>query len=135
VVLLRLFTLTGETVYRQRAEGILRLFYEAARENPFAYLTLLEALELYSGEGTEIVLVGGSPSSSAFDRVIAGCYLPHLTLVRTGVDDSSPPPLARGRLTVDGQPTAYVCRHFTCSRPLVSPDELRDLLGEPRQRP
>jgi uncharacterized protein YyaL (SSP411 family) len=136
VVLLRLFILTGETVYRQRAEEILRLFYEAARANPFAYITYLEALELYLGEGTEIVVVGaGSPSSSTFDRVIAGCYLPHLTLVRAGVGDPSPPPLAQGRPAVDGRPTVYVCRRFTCSRPLVSPDELRDLLQEPPQRP
>jgi uncharacterized protein YyaL (SSP411 family) len=39
------------------------------------------------------------------------------------------PAIARERPQVDGRATAYVCRHFTCSRPVHTPDELAALLG------
>jgi uncharacterized protein YyaL (SSP411 family) len=136
IVLLRLFSLTGVEEYRRRAEEILRLFHEPARKNPFGYVTCLEALERYLGDGTEIVLVGaaGTPSFE-LERAVAESYVPHLSIVRADPDDASPPPLAQDRPAVGGRPTAYVCRHFSCSRPLTSADDLRALLREPAQRP
>jgi uncharacterized protein YyaL (SSP411 family) len=133
IVLLRLFSLSGVETYRARAEEILRLFHEPARKNPFGYVTCLEALERYTGAGTEIVLVEGTGTSPAdLERAIAECYVPHLTIVRTPTDQSPMPPLAQGRPSVGGRPTAYVCRHFSCSRPLTSAEDLRALLREPR---
>ena len=136
LVLLRLFSLTGVEAYRDRAEEILRLFHEPARKNPFGYVTCLEALERYVGGGTEIVLVGVAGTSSfELERAVADCYVPHLSIVRSAPADGAPPPLAEGRPAVGGLPTAYVCRHFSCSRPLTSADELRALLREQPQRP
>jgi len=37
-------------------------------------------------------------------------------------------PLFEGKLPVQGQPAAYVCRNRTCGRPATSPEELRDAL-------
>jgi hypothetical protein len=136
LVLLRLYTLTGVEHYRELAEEVLRLFHEPARKNPFGYVTCLEALERYVGAGTEIVLAGvPGTSSSELERGVADCYLPHLSIVRADPSDPSLPPIAQGRPPVEGRPTAYVCRHFTCSRPLTSADEVRALLREPAQRP
>jgi uncharacterized protein YyaL (SSP411 family) len=38
-------------------------------------------------------------------------------------------PLLADRPLVDGKPAAYVCRNFTCERPVTSPDELARLLS------
>jgi hypothetical protein len=136
IVLLRLFSLTGVADYRTRAEGILRLFHEPARRNSFGYVTCLEALERYAGEGTEVVLLGPEGEAmSDLERVVAQSFLPHLTLVRVRPGQGPLPPLAEGRVAVGGRPTAYVCRHFACSPPLTAPDALGALLREPPQRP
>jgi uncharacterized protein YyaL (SSP411 family) len=133
IVLQRLFSVSGVETYRARAEEILRVFHGAARKNPFGYVTCLEALERYTGAGTEIVLVGGTGTSPGdLEQAIAECYVPHLTIVRTTADQAPVPPLAQGRPSVGGRPTAYVCRHFSCSRPLTSAEDLRALLREPR---
>jgi uncharacterized protein YyaL (SSP411 family) len=136
VVLLRLAALTGEDRHRERAEEILRLFHEPAHKNPFPYVTCIEALERYLGGDTEVVLMGpGDLRSTELERTLANTYVPHLTVVRAATGDATSLPLVQGRSAVDGQPTAYVCRHFSCSSPLTSPDELRALLREPAQRP
>src|SRR6185369_13814175 len=52
--LLRLHHLTGEPGHRSRAEEILRLYHDEARQNPFAYASLLQALEFYLEGPTEV---------------------------------------------------------------------------------
>jgi uncharacterized protein YyaL (SSP411 family) len=136
VVSLRLFALTGEDRHRERGEEILRLFHEPAHKNPFGFVTCIEALERYLGAGTEVVMMGsGDLRASDLERVIARSYVPHLTLVRAESGDRTPLPLVQGRAAVDGRPTAYVCRHFSCSSPITSAHELGEMLREPAQRP
>jgi uncharacterized protein len=36
--------------------------------------------------------------------------------------------LLAGKKQIEGKPTAYVCHNFTCSRPVVEWDDLRQLL-------
>ncbi len=43
-------------------------------------------------------------------------------------------PLLEGRNLVDDQPAAYVCRNFTCQRPVTDPAELRRLVGGRRDQ-
>jgi uncharacterized protein YyaL (SSP411 family) len=45
--------------------------------------------------------------------------------------DGAAVPLLEGRTPVDGSPTVYVCRDFTCRTPLTDPMELRDALSYP----
>ena len=131
LVLLRLHDLTGDERFRTRAEEILRLYHAAAVENPFGFTTWLEALERWSEGATEVVVVGDPAASdtAALWRVAASRWIPHRTLVRTFPGDADVPAIARERPQVDGRATAYVCRHFACSRPVHTPDELAALLG------
>jgi len=137
VVLLRLHALTGEERYRARAEEILRLYQAAAVENPFGYTTWLEALERWSDGATEVVIVGapGSPDTRALWRATASRWIPHRTLVRVEPGATGIPAVARDRPAVGGRATAYVCKGFTCSRPVHVAEELVPLLeAEPAAR-
>jgi hypothetical protein len=133
-VCLRLHALTGEDRLRERAEEILRLFHEGAARNPFGYATYLEALEAYADGPTEVVVVGrrDDAAARALWRAVAERFVPHRVLVHAAPDDPDPLAPARDRPARDGQPTAYVCRGFTCSAPVTSPDALGALLDEPR---
>jgi uncharacterized protein YyaL (SSP411 family) len=43
------------------------------------------------------------------------------------------PALLRDRGLVNGSPTAYFCKHFTCQLPVTSPDELMAQLENARK--
>jgi uncharacterized protein YyaL (SSP411 family) len=45
--------------------------------------------------------------------------------------DTSAVPVLHGRVSIDGLPTAYLCRQFTCRLPVTDAAALRDLLEEP----
>jgi uncharacterized protein len=134
VTLLRLHALTGEERLRTRAEEILRLYHSAAVENPFGFTTWLEALERWAEGSTEVIIVGprDAPDTQALWRATAARWIPHRTLVRVEPNAPGVPAVARGRAAVAGRATAYVCRNFTCSRPVHTPDELIRLLEQPR---
>jgi hypothetical protein len=130
LVLLRLHGVTGEERFRGRAEEILRLYHGAAAQNPFGYITWMEALERWSEGATEVIVVGTpGPETDALWRVAASQWIPHRTLVRVEPGAAEVPAVAKERPQVDGRPTAYVCRHFTCSRPVHAADELAALLA------
>ena len=130
LTLLRLHNLTGDERFRARAEEILRLYHAGATQNPFGYTTWLEALERWSEGATEVIVIGtpDAPDTAALWRAAASRWIPHRTLVRVRPGAIDVPAVARDRPQVDGRATAYVCRHFTCSRPVHTADELAALL-------
>jgi uncharacterized protein len=130
VVLLRLHAITGEDRHRARAEEILRLYQGAAAENPFGYATWLEALERWAEGATEIVIVGAAdgPDTQALWRAVAMRWIPHRTLIRLAPGADDVPAVARDRPAIGGRATAYVCRNFSCSRPVHTPEALLGLL-------
>jgi uncharacterized protein YyaL (SSP411 family) len=132
LVHLRLHALTDEAVHREHAEELLRLYHAAAAEQPFAHVTLLEALEWYAETPIEVVIVGrpDAPDAAALWDVARTAYLPRHLLVRVSPDDRDVPALARDRPAVGGRATAYVCRRFTCSAPTTEPAQLAELLTE-----
>ncbi|MFH8285799.1 thioredoxin domain-containing protein [Streptomyces antibioticus] len=50
-------------------------------------------------------------------------------VVAYGATDSDEFPLLAGRSLRDGEPTAYVCRNFTCDAPTTDPERLRTALN------
>jgi uncharacterized protein YyaL (SSP411 family) len=129
--LLRLHHLTGEASYLTRAEEILRLYQDEASRSPFGYATYLQALELYAEGPTEVIVVSDArPAARPFWDAVAGAYLPHRTLVAARPGDPAPLAPAKDRPAVGGRATAYVCRRFTCSAPVTTPEELARLLQE-----
>ncbi|MBO7934343.1 thioredoxin domain-containing protein [Streptomyces sp. S9] len=50
-------------------------------------------------------------------------------VVAYGATDSDEFPLLAGRPLRDGEPTAYVCRNFTCAAPTTDPERLRTALN------
>jgi len=76
------------------------------------------------------VVADSSASAQPLWIAAARAYLPHRTLVAATPGDPTPLAPARDRPAVEGRATAYVCRHFTCSAPVTTPEELGRLLQE-----
>jgi len=140
--LTRLFRYTESDVYREKAEAVFSQFADAMCENPFAHANLICALDLHLAPPKEIVLVGcGKPAESgltpeaeAMLGAIHSSYLPNKLLAGLLSVDSVADameergPLLRGKQSVGGKTTAYVCQDFTCSPPMTEVGVVRGLL-------
>jgi len=130
--LLRLGALTGEAAYTDAAVAHLRLLHELAPRHPGAFGHLLQALAFHLGTVREVALVGDAAGVADLARVVRGRLRPGVVLAGgPGDGPASDPavPLLRGRPTVGGAATAYVCAGFACRQPVTTTDELTGLLG------
>ena len=125
--LLRLAALTGVGRYEVPAEEVLRLLGPVLAEHASAFAYMLGALERLVTPPLEVAVIGATDDGAeALRREVHGRLLPAAVAVTAapgvGADVS---PLLADRALVDGKPTAYVCEHFACRRPVTSPEDLR----------
>ena len=123
----------GELVYYVGETG--RAFSGQVRELPSAYTFLLLAMDFGIGPAQEVVIVGASPSQDTARMLDAlnSCFLPnHVLLFRPSKGTSSAidrvAPIVKGRETIDGKATAYVCVSNACQAPVTDPAEMMQTL-------
>ena len=135
MVLLRLAALTGDERYRAVAERVLQGMGEVAARAAAGFGHLLSALDFHLATPMEIAFAGtpGEAETDALLRVAARAYLPNaVTALRRPDEDGEIEaliPLLRGRSTLDGRATAYVCERMACQWPVHEPDALAEQLG------
>jgi hypothetical protein len=133
---LRLATLTGGRDFAEKGERVLRLHQKGMAENPFAYANLLAALDLHLRGADEVAVVapGGAAGATSLLAPLGKHYAPNAVVVCHDPDapPARVPPFAVGKTALDSRATAYVCRGFTCSRPVTAWEELRAELDGPR---
>jgi hypothetical protein len=125
-VCLKLAALTGEARYSQIAEAGLLSLQKALGEHPTAFGQWLLALEFALDGGLEVALVG-DPAAHDTQVLLAALhsvYRPAMVTALRRPGERSQIALLDGRDMVNGQATAYVCRHFACQRPVNHSDEL-----------
>jgi uncharacterized protein YyaL (SSP411 family) len=133
-VLLRIGLLTDNSDDQRRAATILRLTAAALRRYPSGFGRMLCALDLFSGHPREIAIIGDTASKETelLLKEVWTPYLPNKVVARATPGDHTAPeviPLLRDRSQLQGKPTAYVCEHFVCKRPVNTPGELASQLS------
>lgn len=134
-ILLRMGLLTDNDDYRRRAATILRLMAATLQRYPSGFGRLLCALDFYLGSPREIAVIGDADAAET--RLLLAeiwkPYLPNKVVARAAPGDSAAAesiPLLRDRPQLDKKATAYVCEHYACKTPAVSPAELAAQLKE-----
>ena len=125
-VLARLFNLTGDQLYRERAEELFQVFAGEVEQNPIIHATLLNGFAMLE-KPTQIVLIGAGadPALSRFKEVALVAGIPGAMVQVVGPDRSLPAGHpAHGKGLVNGQAAAYVCEGQTCRLPITDPEEL-----------
>jgi hypothetical protein len=117
--LVRLGDVCGEGAWLDVAGGVFQAYFVRALENPFGFSNLLNALDLYQERPAEIVT-----GNDSLLRAVAQVYLPNRVLVRQNDAPSMVQPLVEGK----DPSLAYVCRNFTCEKPIGDADELKRAL-------
>lgn len=126
--LLRLFELTFEKKYRERAEQALRAFGTVLERSPAAVSEMLLAVDFYLDEPKQIVIVAAKNRSEAepFLERLRGVFLPNRVLA-VGVERAAPSGdsglgvLFNGKTAQKGDATAYVCLGLMCKQPTRDP--------------
>jgi uncharacterized protein len=129
LVLLRLAALTGDERYRVTAEGALATVTAYLERYPTGFANWLSAAELAIGGIVELAIVGSldDPATGALLAVARAGGRSDLVIAVSSDAAGSVVPLLDGRVALDGRPTAYVCRQFTCRLPVTDP---ADLVGQ-----
>ncbi len=125
-VLARLFDITGEERYRQRANDLIRVFAGDAEQNPIIHATLLNGLAMLESP-VQIVLIGDAtdPTLDRLKKAALASAVPGATVQIVASDAILPQGHpAHGKGLVAGQPAAYICEAQTCRLPVTDPDEL-----------
>jgi uncharacterized protein YyaL (SSP411 family) len=123
----KLFFMTGNDAYRERADRTVAAFSGELQQNFFPLSTLLNGAEFLQS-ATQIVVAGetGAADTQALEEVIRATSLPNRLLIRkppgTDLPDTHP---AAGKDLQDGKATAYVCHGMTCTPPITEPEALK----------
>jgi uncharacterized protein YyaL (SSP411 family) len=130
-VFARLYYLTGDTAYRDRAEALIAAFSGALKRNVFSLTTLMNNAELLA-DAVQIVIAGDpkSDAATALRRAALAASEPNRILLQIGADADLPKGHpAHGKSAPDGAAAAFVCRGTTCSLPIADPDDLKAALS------
>jgi uncharacterized protein YyaL (SSP411 family) len=124
-VFARLWVLTGEQEWRDKAERQVATFAAELDKNFFPLMTLLNGYDLLQN-AVDLVLVGdpAAPATEALRRAIYAKSLPNKIVRRlapgTALPQDHP---AEGKGLVNGKPALYVCVNMACQPPVTNPVE------------
>ncbi|MEO8908825.1 MAG: thioredoxin domain-containing protein [Gemmatimonadaceae bacterium] len=125
-LLLYLAELEHDAEYRRRAVFTLEALAEPMARYPTAFGHLLGCADMEINGAVEVALAGDTNDAQfkALERAVAGQYVPSLVLAGGPPKKDPVVKLLSDRPLIDGEPSAYVCRGYTCDKPVTSPEEL-----------
>ncbi|WP_119167373.1 thioredoxin domain-containing protein [Algihabitans albus] len=133
-VLARLWHLTGQASYRERADATVAAFSGELARLFSAMASFLLGSELLH-DAPQLVVVGDQSDPKMREFLASRWQISAPTLViQTVTSEENLPRLhpAYGKSRVDGEPAAYLCRGTSCSLPIVDAQDLKDSLRELR---
>jgi uncharacterized protein YyaL (SSP411 family) len=129
----RLALITGEDRYEPYGLAPVRTMLEVIPRSPQGFGHLLGAVDLFTGNPAEIVVVGGEEAGRrALLEVARGSFYPNSVLISPADendDASAALPLLQGRLG-RREATAFVCHRGVCELPVTTAEALRDQLSQ-----
>jgi len=136
LVLLRLSAVTGDTKFAEAAARLLRSYSGVVRRVPRAFTQTLVAVDYAVGPSSEVVIVG-APDDKGTRKLLGALgrpFIPNkIVLLRNPSAKADPvarlAPWTKEHGTVDGRPTAYVCRERACRLPTTDAAEMLKQLG------
>lgn len=132
---LRLGRLTGNTAWEEKADRLFQNFSATVAGYPLAYTQFLNALDFMLGPSQEIVVAGDPEQKRTQEMitVIHRAFLPNKALLLRPQDDADRgiitlSPFVKDMISVNRQPTVYLCEHFACRTPITDLETLKSVL-------
>jgi uncharacterized protein len=120
-LLLHMSDLTNDTGMRARAMSILEGAAPLLTKFPTGFGHLLGVADMAVYGAVEAAIAGERESSEfkLLEREVASHYVPSLVLAGGSPDGTEQIALLAGRTPRAGNPTAFVCRSYTCDEPVT----------------
>ncbi len=120
--------------YRDAASEAIRAYGKQIARYTRAFAKSLAVVDLLMEGPVELGFVGtGGDEYASHWKTLYDTYLPNRIIARTSATDGSAShPLLAGRPAVEGKPTLYICRNFSCQQPITDPQEAVRALKSPR---
>ena len=116
---------------RETAVAGIRAYGRQIARYPRAFAKSLAVVDLLAEGPTELALVGmaNDPGLEALKLAVREVYLPHRVIASNdGTGKPSGHPLLAGKGLLGGKSALYICRNFSCQRPITDPQEIPEAL-------
>jgi hypothetical protein len=116
---------------REAAIGGIRAYGRQIARYPRAFAKSLAVVDLLAEGPIELALIGApnDPGLEALQVAVREVFLPHRVIASgDGTGMQSAHPLLAGKGLVEGKAALYICRNFSCQRPLTDPREVTEVL-------
>jgi uncharacterized protein YyaL (SSP411 family) len=135
--LLKLWKLTGNRKYEERAFDLISGFSGLIQRSPTSFIHHLIGIGLREDDSMEIVIVG-DPKSNDYKKKLSylrSLYLPQKVLVSKDVHLEGSPlsglvPYMKYFKMVDDKTSVYICRNHQCQRPINNLKKLKAYFSE-----
>jgi len=122
--LLKLYELTAETPFKEKALDILKTAAFYIENHPQAVPKLLQSLDRLTDQTYQVAMTGNlaEPEIQKFLKELRTGFYPQVTLAYSDDLPSSLPfsvPLLKDRSSVPGQATFFVCQNQSCKLPVT----------------
>ncbi|MBD3232865.1 MAG: DUF255 domain-containing protein [candidate division Zixibacteria bacterium] len=133
--LIQLSRFSGNSDYENKANELLKTFSGQIAVTPSAYAQMLTGLDYLLGESLEIVIVGETDSdgTSRMLSTLWRTYLPNTVIILRRTDQETPDiteiaPYTANQNAIDNKTTAYICRNFSCDKPITDVGEFMEII-------
>ena len=129
--LVKLYLLTGNTAYDQKANAILQAFSTSAISAPLAHTGLLTGfLDIAEPLHAVLVIPDTSTKIRPLVQALQSARQPITLMVVS--QQSTVPELhpAKGKTTIDNKPTVYICKGRVCSKPITDLSTINEVISD-----
>jgi len=122
---------------REAAIAGIRAYGRQIARYPRAFAKSLAVVDLLAEGPIELALVGtaSDPGLEALQLAVRAVFLPHRVIASSdGTGTPSNHPLLAGKGLVAGKSALYICRNFSCQRPIIDPQEVPEALRSAARR-
>jgi uncharacterized protein YyaL (SSP411 family) len=125
--LVRLSRITGNPLYEEAANDLLRTSADEITLIPSACAHLMSGLDFMRGPSFEVVLAG--TDVRPLQRAVWTSFVPNKVVLHSGADLAAIAPFTNAHRAIGGRATAYVCTNHLCRLPTTNAAKVSELLG------
>jgi uncharacterized protein YyaL (SSP411 family) len=132
--LLKLAKITDNKKFESQAEKLMEQYARFAAKVPDQFSNIICAMDFHLRGGQEMALIADAQKDKeSWQKLLFamhGVYLPHKVVALGTPDAQDASPLLSQRSMVEGKPTVYICKNYTCDRPVTDSTVLQERLQE-----
>ncbi|MFL0250962.1 thioredoxin domain-containing protein [Clostridium neuense] len=129
--LIKLSRISGDSKLENYADELQKVFSRTVEGSPLGYTQFLCAVDYLIGPSYEIVISGdrNSEDTKKMLRQLNRSFVPNKVVIFNPINEEDSElikiaPYVKDEKAVKGKATAYICKNFTCGRPITDADEM-----------